>query len=82
MSSQASQEKKKKKRKGLENLAIVHTHPQNYAFVSNNVAFYFVTTARPPNGGAMVSFGCSETISSCSVLTEASERQVPFLRVS
>lgn len=49
MSSHASQEKK-----SLKNLAVVHTHPQNYAFVSNNVAFSLLSIARLPNGSVMV----------------------------
>lgn len=69
-------------KKSLEDLAFVHTHPQNYAFVSNNVAFYFVSTARPPDGGAADGCGCHETVSSCSVLTEANELQLPFWRAS
>lgn len=77
MSSHAAQEKK-----SLEKLAIVHAHPQNYAFVSNNVAFYFVSTAKPPNGDTMVSFGCSDTMFSRSVLTEANELQIPLLQAS
>lgn len=78
ISSHASQENKKR----FEILAMGCTHSQNCAFVSNNVAFYFVSTVRPLNGDAMVSFGCSETISSFSVLTEPSELAVPFLRAS
>lgn len=70
------------KKISLEKLAIVHAHPQNYAFVSNNVAFYFVSTAKPPNGDTMVSFGCSDTMFSRTVLTEASELQIPLLQAS
>lgn len=77
MSSHAAQGKK-----SLEKLAIVHAHPQNYAFVSNNVAFYFVSTAKPPNADTMVSFGCSDTMFSSTVLTEAGELQIPLLQVS
>lgn len=40
-------------KKSLENLAVVHTHPQNYAFVSNNVAFSLLPIARLPNGSVM-----------------------------
>lgn len=50
--------------------------------VSNNVAFYFVSTAKPPNGDTMVTFGCSDTMFSSTVLTEAGELQIPLLQVS
>lgn len=43
----------REKKKSLENLAVVHTRPQNYAFVSNNVAFSLLSIAGLPNGSVM-----------------------------
>lgn len=41
------------RKKSLENLAVVHTRPQNYAFVSDNVAFSLLSIAGLPNSSVM-----------------------------